>query len=226
MKTLTDWKDFFFFLQKPDYLTVKKGILPKTLLTLNSFILKILLITPLILGYFAYLYFTENDSPKILHENVTQLYPPIVLYTMVAIYEEFSFRGFLTKFNPLLFSVSIVGIIAVYFKKIAFHNMMFEFEGLKETGILVLILFPVLLLIAKKYNQILYAFWEKKFKLIVYTSAFLFAFIHFFNSIDLSFAYLKTTMFQLIGAFILSFVRIRSGLVFAIVLHFIWNTML
>lgn len=226
MKTLTDWKDFFFFLQKPDYLTVKKGILPKTLLTLNSFILKVLLIIPLILGYFAYLYFSGNDSPKILHENVTQLYHPIVLYTMVAIYEEFSFRGFLTKFNPLLFSVSIVGIIAVYFKKIGFHNMMFEFEGLKETGILILILFPILFFIAKKYNQVLHVFWKKHFNLIVYTSAFLFAFIHFFNSVDLNLAHLKTTIFQLIGAFILSFVRIRSGIVFAIVLHFIWNMML
>ena len=225
MKILNDWKDFFAFLKQPDYLINEEGIIPKIRLTFNLFILNALLITPLIIAYFIYLYLSE-DFPKSNLENVTNLYHPIILYTMVAVFEEFSFRGFLTKFKPLLFSISITGIIAVYFKKIVFLNMMFEPEGLKEVGVLIIIVFPILFLIAKKYNNVLQRFWEKNFKYIVYISAFLFAFIHFFNSADLSLGYLKSIIFQFIGAFIFSFVRIRSGIIFVIILHFIWDIML
>ena len=103
---------------------------------------------------------------------------------------------------------------------------MFEVEGLKEIGILILIVFPVLFLFARKYYNLLDLFWEKNFKYIVYISAFLFAFAHFLNSTDFNLSYLKGTIFPLIGAFILSFVRIRAGLVFAIILHFIWDIIL
>ena len=193
MRILNDWKDFFTFLKQPEYLNNREGIIPKSLLTLNSFILNIILIIPImvILGVF---YYISGNIPKTNLENVTSLYHPIILYIMVAVYEEFSFRGFLTKFNPILFSISITGIVAIYFKKIMFLNMMFEPHGLIETGMLILILFPVLLLVSKKYNKILNQFWEKNFKYIVYISAFLFAFIHFFNSSDWSLSYLKTNI--------------------------------
>jgi len=161
-----------------------------------------------------------------MHLNVLKLYHPVILFSMVAVYEEFSFRGFLTKFNPLLFSISITGIIVIYFKKIIFHNMTFEFEGLIESGILILIIFPISFLIAKLNSQILNQFWKKYFKYIVYSSAFLFAFAHFFNSVDLSLSYLPSTIFQLIMAFVFSYVRIRAGIAFAIIIHFIWNLMI
>lgn len=226
MKTLIHWKNFFLFLKKPDYIKKEDSILNKLLLTFNSFLLNILLILPILVFYFLYLILTGEEVSETMHENVEKLYHPILLFSMVAILEEFTFRGFLTKFNPLLFSVSITGIIAIYVKKIFFHNMFFEIEGLKEIGILVLILFPLLLLIAKKYNHKIALFWKNNFNYLVYISTFLFAFAHFFNSENLDFSYLKTTLFQLIGAFILSFVRIRSGLFYAILLHFIWDMML
>ena len=225
MRILNDWKDFFAFLREPDYLDNGESIFSKSLLTFNSFLLNVILIIPLLIIYGVYLYISDN-VPKTNIENVLNLYHPVILYAMVAIYEEFSFRGFLKKFNPVLFSISITGIIAIYFKKIVFKNMMFEPEGLMETGVLIVILFSILFLIARKYNNAFKQFWDRNFKYIVYSSAFLFAFIHFFNSTDWDLSYLKTNIFQLIAAFIFSFVRIRAGLVFAIILHFIWNIML
>ncbi|PHS07050.1 MAG: hypothetical protein COA88_09495 [Kordia sp.] len=225
MKIINDWINFFSFLKTPDYLTNKDSVLSKLFLTFNSLILFVLLFIPTIIIYTIYTALLD-DSPKSLHQNVLKLYHPVILYTLIAVYEEFSFRGFLTKFNPLLFSISTTGIIALYFKKIVFRNMMFEPEGFKEVCILILVLFPIFFLIAKTNTQIFNRFWEKHFKSIVYTSAFLFAFVHFFNSVDLSLSYLPTTVFQFIMAFIFSYVRTRSGIAFAIIIHFIWNLMI
>ncbi|WP_108866189.1 type II CAAX prenyl endopeptidase Rce1 family protein [Aquimarina aquimarini] len=225
MNTLTNWKEFFQFLKKPNYLKQTEGIKNKSLLTFNSLLLNILLIIPLLLLYAIYLYSTGelNDN---MNENVEKLYHPIILYSMVAIFEEFAFRGFLTKFKPLLFSISITGIFSYYYKKTSFNNMFFEPEGLIETGIFAIMLFLILYFIGKKYNSKLIEFWNKNFSYIVYFSAFLFAFLHFFNSKELEIGYLKTIIFQLIGAFILSFVRIRAGILYAIVLHFIFDIIL
>ncbi len=117
MKTLIHWKKFFLFLKKPDYIKKEDSVLNKLLLTFNSFLLNILLILPILVFYFLYLILTGEEVSETMHENVEKLYHPILLFSMVAILEEFSFRGFLTKFNPLLFSVSITGIIAIYVKK-------------------------------------------------------------------------------------------------------------
>jgi len=225
MNTLTNWKEFFQFLKKPDYLKQTKGIKNKLFLTFNSFLLNILLLIPFILSYAIYLYLTGEINNN-MSDNVEKLYHPVILYSMVAIFEEFAFRGFLTKFKPLLFSISITGTISYYYKKIAFNNMFFEPNGLIETGILAIILFLTLYLIGKKHNDKLTVFWTKNFSYIVYFSAFLFAFLHFFNSENLELGYLKTIIFQLIGAFILSFVRIRAGILYAIILHFIFDIML
>ncbi len=225
MNTLTNWKDFFQFLKRPDYLKETKGIKNKFLLTFNSLLLNLLIIIPIALLYGFYLYSTGelNDN---MSENVEKLYHPILLYAMVAISEEFAFRGFLTKFKPLLFAISIAGITSYYYKKIVFGNMFFEPNGLIETGVLAIVLFLILYVIGKKYNAKLTVFWEKNFSYIVYFSAFLFAFVHFFNSEGLELKYLKTNIFQLIGAFILSFVRIRAGILYAILLHFIFDIIL
>lgn len=225
MKTLSHWKDFFQFLKRPNFLKQTVGIKEKSLLTFNSLLLNILLIVPILLIYGLYINISGGTIVS-MAENVEKLYHPIILYSMVAILEEFAFRGFLTKFKPLLFSISISGIFSIYYKKIAFNNMFFEPSGLIETGVLAVILFLIFYFIGKKYNERLTKFWSDNFSNIVYLSIFLFAFAHFFNSQSLDINYLKLLVFQFIGGLILSFVRIRAGILYAIILHFIWNIML
>ncbi|WP_108808554.1 type II CAAX prenyl endopeptidase Rce1 family protein [Aquimarina spinulae] len=225
MKTLTHWRYFFQFLKKPNYLKQTKGIKNKSILAFNSLLLEIVLILPLLIIYGLYTYYTGNINES-LTENIETLYNPFVLYAMVAIFEELSFRGFLTKFNPILFSTSVAGILSLYYKKIVFSNMFFEPDGLKETAILFLVLFFLVYLIGTKYKKELTVFWNKNFGYIVYISAFIFAFAHFFNSKGLELGYLKTIIFQLIGAFIMSFVRVRAGILYAIIIHFVWDIFL
>lgn len=225
MKTFKHWGAFFQFLRRPDYLQKEEGIKNQLILTFNSLLLKILITVPLLLLYGWYIN-QQGTIPETMVKNVEELYSPVILFTMVAIFEEFAFRGFLTRFNPLLFSISTAGISAYYYKKIAYNKMFFEPDGLLETGILAIIIFGVSFFLATKYRTQLAAFWEKHFAKIVYGSAFLFAFVHFFNSATLELAYLKTIIFQLIGALILTFVRIRAGLFYAILIHFIWDLFL
>ena len=80
MKIITDWKDFFKFLKQPDYITERKEVLSKILLTFNSFILKYLLIIPFFIAYTVYIQLT-GDFPKTNHENVIKIFNPIILYT-------------------------------------------------------------------------------------------------------------------------------------------------
>lgn len=225
MKTITHWKDFFSFIKNPKNEQIE-GTKNKSLLTLNSLLLKLLFIPVLML--ILYLTGSVNGIIKggTLHQNVEQLYNPILLYTMVAILEEFAFRGALTKFNPVLFATSLTGMIVLYTKKLVFHNMFFESEGLLEIGILAGILFPIFYFIGKKFEKPLTTFWEKNFALLVYISAILFAIPHFLNSATLDISYLKTILSQLLGGFVLAFVRVRSGLVYAIILHFVYNIIL
>lgn len=222
MKILSTWKKFFLFLRSPSYISIKEGLSPKMALTFYTLILLILLLIPLIIIHAIYTGFLD-EVPRSIHENVIHLYPPVILCSMVAVFEEFSFRGFISKFNPLLFAISITGIITIYFKKITFHNMMFEPEGLLEVALLVMILFPLAFIFAQYNGKLLKRLWKKNFRVIFYTSAFLFAFIHFFNSVDLSLTYLPSTIFQFLMALIFGFVRIRAGIFYAIIVHFIWN---
>lgn len=225
MQTLIHWRDFFKFLKKPDYLDKTEGIKNKFLLTFNTLLLKIIIFIPLIILYALY-YILAGDINEGMLENVEKLYHPIILYSLIAIFEEFAYRGFLTKFKPLLFSISITGIISYYYKKIIFSNMFFEYNGLIETAILAIIVFTILYLLGKKYSYKLSEFWDNNFKSIVYVSAFLFAFMHFFNSVNLEIGNLKTIIFQFISGLLLSFVRIRSGIFYAILLHFTYDIFL
>ena len=116
MKILNDWKDFFSFLKKPNYLAISEGFFPKCLLTLNLFILNVLLVIPFIIAFFIYLLITKG-FPKTNIENVIILYHPIILYSMVAVYEEFSFRGFLKNLTHYYFLFQLQELLRLILRK-------------------------------------------------------------------------------------------------------------
>ncbi len=229
MKTLTHWKAFFKFLKNPTYIEEEQGVKNKALLTINSFILKILIILAILILFGVYVYFNGQmetvEDMKGMGSNLDGLYPPLLVFTLVAVFEELSFRLLLTKFKPLFFAISIAGMLAYYVKKITFKNMFWEPEGLWQTFAIALPVFVVSYLIARRYQESLSNFWEQHFSKIFYVSAFLFAFMHFFNSPDWNLAYLKTNISQLFSGLFFGFIRIRSGLIYAIVAHFLWNFM-
>ena len=206
----------------PDFRNGEQSVMRRLFLTFNSFVLLVLLLIPIVILYTIYKALL-GYTPKTLHESILHVYHPFLLYSIVAVFEEFSFRGFLTRFNPLLCAFSVSAILATYFKKVVYRNMTFLPEGLAEAGILLALLLPIVYLLLKFNDQRLSLLWEKHSRTLVYASAFLFAFLHFFNSADLSISYLPSTVFQLIMAFVFSFVRIRAGLIYAIIIHFTWN---
>ena len=223
MKTLTHWKNFFQFLINPSFLEQEIKITSKLKIIINLFILKVIINVLLILLFSLILIPMLGIEIELKDKNLQSLYNPILLFVMVAILEEFSFRGFLAKFNPLLFSISVAGIIGIYFKKLYYNNMVFDLEGLIETGILMLLIFGIAFLISKNNIPKMNAFWDHNFKIIIITSAVLFAFAHTINLVEFELKNLVLNLSQLFGAFIFTFIRMRSGLVFVILLHFIWN---
>ncbi|KFF00012.1 CPBP family glutamic-type intramembrane protease [Chryseobacterium luteum] len=226
MKIIAQWIEFFQFMKKPLFLQEENNIISKFKITFSLLILQIifvglvtLVISLILIHYFG----LKADLPN---ENLQLLYNPVILFAMVAVLEEFSFRGFLKKFNPLFFSISVAGISGIYFKKLYYHNMVFEPQGLMEMGILVICIFTISLFFAKKNTVKMSVFWDNHQHMIIIASAVLFAFIHFFNHNNLDLVNLPLIISQLLSALIFSFVRMRSGLIFAILLHFIWDLVL
>ena len=223
---VAQWTAFFRFIKKPHFLQEENKVISKLKITFSLFILQIILVglTTLVISLILIHYFgLKSDSAN---ENLQLLYNPVILFAMVAVLEEFSFRGFLKKFNPLFFSISVAGISGIYFKKLYYRNMVFELQGLMEMGILMIFIFTLSLFFAKKNTSKMTAFWDSNQHSIIISSAVLFAFIHFFNHKNLDLVNLPLIISQFLSAFILSFVRMRSGVVFAILLHFIWDLLL
>lgn len=226
MKMVAQWIAFFRFIRKPHFLQEENKVISKFKITFSLFILQIILVglITLVISLILIHYFgMKTDSAN---ENLQLLYNPVILFAMVAVLEEFSFRGFLKKFNPLFFSISVAGISGIYFKKSYYHNMIFEPQGLMEMGIVMICIFIISLFFAKKNTVKMSVFWDRNQHIIIITSAVLFAFIHFFNHRNLDLVKLPLIISQLLSALILSFVRMRSGLIFAILLHFIWDLIL
>lgn len=223
---VAQWTAFFRFIKKPHFLQEENKVISKFKITFSLFILQIILVglTTLVISLILVHYFgLKTDSAN---ENLQLLYNPVILFAMVAVLEEFSFRGFLKKFNPLFFSISVAGISGIYFKKLYYRNMVFELQGLMEMGILMIFIFTLSLFFAKKNTSKMTALWDSNQHIIIISSAVLFAFIHFFNHKNLDLVNLPLIISQFLSAFILSFVRMRSGLIFAILLHFIWDLLL
>ena len=104
--------------------------------------------------------------------------------------------------------------------------MVFELQGLMEMVIVMICIFIISLFFAKKNTVKMSVFWDRNQHIIIIASAVLFAFIHFFNHSNLDLVKLPLIISQLLSALILSFVRMRSGLIFAILLHFTWDLIL
>lgn len=221
MNILHTWKDFFSFLLAPAIDHKERSLLEKSLSACYIFILKVILV--IITGLLLHLLF-GNPDPKIL--NSTLINTSIFIALFAGVFEEIVYRLSLTKFNPWYLSISLAGFLFIIIKKLYFRNMLLENEGLLVSSLIGVASFPIFYLITKKFTAQLERFWQKHFGIVFYISAFLFAISHFFNAKELELVNLKSNISHLFSALILGYVRIRSGIVAAIILHIVWDLML
>lgn len=225
MKIIEDWKNILIFIKSPSLLDIDPSKFGRARLVFSAFLLKIFLTVILGIGFVYLLNITEANSDY-MGGDLQGLYHPIVLFSLIAIIEELSFRGFLSKFNPILFAVSVAGLSGILFKKIVYRNMLLEYQGLPEMIAVMAVVGVAFYFFARVKIGKLTVFWQKNFKAIVIASSVLFGLVHFLNSQELRLEFLPTTISQILGGFVLSYVRLRSGLLAAILFHFIWNIML
>lgn len=218
---LQTWKDFFNFLLAPALDNTERSLLQKSLIALYLFILKVILV--IAMGLLLQLLF-GNPDPRIL--NHTLIHTSIFVALFAGVFEEIVYRLSLTKFNPWYLSISLTGFLFILIKKLYFRNMLLENEGLLLSTLIALAASPLFYFTTKKFSAQLERFWQKHFGIVFYISAFLFAISHFFNAKELELTNLKSNISHLLSAFILSYVRIRSGIIAAILIHIIWDLML
>lgn len=221
MNILQTWKDFFSFLLAPAADHTEQSLLKKSLIALYIFILKVIIV--IALGLLIHLIFGKADA-KIL--NDTLIHTSIFIAVFAGVFEEIVYRLSLTKFNPLYFSISLAGFLFIVIKKLYFRNMLLENEGLLVSSLLAVASLPLFYLITKRFSTNLERFWQKHFGIVFYISALLFAVSHFFNARELELTNLKSNVTHLFSALFLGYLRIRSGIVAAILLHIIWDLVL
>lgn len=219
MKTLTHWKDFFIFLRSPDDRDAHLSTKDKIWLFINLFILQFLLIIP----EGVLLTQTHLMPSHTLAKDNKSFFKDLGLSVFAGVFEEVVYRLNLIKFKVIYLVISLTGLIFTLIKKISFHNMLLDPKGLLLSALIAFACFPILYFVVRKFEKILSDIWEKHFGYVFYVSSFLFALSHFFNSPTLELSYLPSTITQLTTALILGFIRIRSGLLAAIILHIAWD---
>jgi hypothetical protein len=221
MRFLNIWKYFFKFLLSPDYNHTESALLTRLLITFSIFVLKFISITAI--GLLIGLLF---GTVKLDSLNKAIIETSIFTAVFAGIYEELVFRLPLKKFNHWYLSFSLTGLAFIIIKKIYFNTMLLDNEGLLLSVILSALTFPIFFLVVKKYMESLAGFWEKHFGYVFYTFALVFALSHFFNAKHLELVNLKSNVTQFISALFFGFLRIRAGLIFAILVHIVWDLML
>lgn len=221
MNILHTWKDFFSFLLSPTLEAPEQSLLKKSLTAGYMFILKVILV--MAIGILIHLLFGKPD-PNIL--NKTLIHTSVLIAVFAGVFEELVYRLSLTKFNPWYLSISLAGFLFIVIKKLYFRNMLLENEGLLISALIAVASFPLFYLITKRFSANLERFWQQHFGIVFYSAALLFAVSHFFNAKDLQLGNLKSNITHLFSALIFGYVRLKSGIVAAIILHIVWDLML
>jgi hypothetical protein len=230
-------KDFFSFIKKPTFDSFEDLSLGKKILVLIKIYfltIVLLIITDRIIrvlielgifGKYAQIIHTPDSSDK----ELTRLYL-FVLFLIIPVLEEFSFRLLLIKYNKKFIIYSTSLIIGFYIYQFSSSYLFFPANKilLCFTPYLYIILFSaiiikIILFISNKVTIINpEAVWNNKFHLIFYLVAILFS-LHHISGLNINSShYLFLPIILLpffIYAVILGYIRIRLGLFYSIMLH-------
>ena len=237
----TTFKSFFKFLKNPDYLlSPQKTTTKKIIILLKFYLLSILFlwiargidfvfITLKLYGthnynLIKYQSFISSDSYKLL---------ALVILISTPIFEEITYRLFLKKFNLIHFLISISLLIGSFIYLVLKNNLWYPqipyAFGFMPLVYLIMFCIPILFLSHFIVNKIgvhkLEAKWNSNFSILFYAISIVFSIYHL-PSLDLSLShYLFLPILLLpffIYAIILGFIRIRLGIIYAIILHYIF----
>ena len=241
MKKTSTRKDLFRFLKNPSFDKIQKiSIKTKIIILLKILILTYvgLIIANLPLQFLKELNFVDETINKVnfflntMRENGSnyKLYFIFTTILLIPLLEETTSRLFITKFNLNYFIIStslFFGTLIHYFVNFQLWRpesyLLFSVSRylyiIMISGVIGLILWIIRNQLIRIEN-----FWNSHIRLIFYSSAILFALLHFmatnFNKNNLIFAPLILLPFVVYGI-TFGYVRIRLGFIYSIALHFV-----
>lgn len=231
------FKNFLIFIRKPDYneledltplLKLKELIKLYFITILLAAIISLLNKAFISLGLYSQYSQNINRLPEILNKDIIKPYLIFGLFCP-PILEEFAFRLLLTKFNKKLITISLSLIIGLVFYRL-FNKHLWHSQSPIIINI-VSYLYPVifalpiyLILYLIKFD--LKKLWNINFTFVFYLFTIMFALFHILtlNITNVHYYFLPIIILPfLLFSISLGYARIRFGILYSIVLHFIFN---
>ncbi|MRI02577.1 hypothetical protein GH721_18690 [Kriegella sp. EG-1] len=231
-------KSFLKFVRKPDSHRLQTSTKNRILFTLRLYLVGLLL---LIIAIIPSLLIQElfaveipeqiNYIPEYYTSKTDIFLTTLIISIIAGVMEETQFRLILGKFNATYFNVFIaINLGYIIFKFVGpYFVVNFEFYNsflLQYIAYVILVSLSIFLVLRQKNDSLLWfkRNWIKVNTFLFYTLAFIFAILHL-PTFDLS---MKQLAFWpliilpfLIYAFLFSYIRIRIGFIYAVLLHFI-----
>lgn len=223
------FKDVLSFIKTPhNQPDSEKSISLKICDTIGLFILKMILLIPLVL-FFAFIYDPENVQST----NMAERFSPIALLfiggLLLPLVEEIAFRLSLV-FNSIYLSLSSSVLLYYLLTKAVFHTKISLVDESFVLRVSVALSFGTLLFIIlnlKTVNAKVAQFWHSHFRYIFYISCLVFAWMHIskYEFIWVNIILLPIiTLPQLLSAIIYGYTRVSFGFKYPLLLHTSMNT--
>ena len=162
-----------------------------------------------------------------------RLYLVFALYFIIPVYEEITFRLFLTKFEKRKFIISLSLLVSYVVYWLISNYLPYLHDGNKQLiQYAYLVLFAlfnggIFFLLTKKVSfKMISRVWNNNFLIIFYSVSFLFTMLHFKTELITTSGILGEIIYLtplLIFSFILGFLRTNFGITYAILFHLFFN---
>lgn len=230
---------FFHFIRSPDYLSSPKKPISKKFLILFKFYLLSILLLWIARGIdFIFislkLYDPYNYSIVKYQSSIdSSSYSFLILIVLIItpIFEEITFRLFLKKFNLVYFSISVSLLIGSFVYLVFKNSLWYPHVSYAYVFMpfvyLIAFFIPVLFVVYSimKRTDKIETNWNSNFPILFYVLTILFSIYHL-PTLNLNvshYLFLPITLMPfIIYAIILGFIRIRLGIVYSVILHYIY----
>jgi len=222
-------KDIVNFIKTPhNKLNLEKSPKLKAYETIGLFILKMILLIPIVL-FFALVYDPKNIQSVKMAERFSPIALLLVGGFILPFIEEIAFRLSLI-FKPLYFSISSSALLYYFLSKAIFHTKISMVDESFTLRVSLALLFGGLLFLilnVKTVKEYMTNFWNAQFQIIYYCSCLIFAWMHIskYELIWVNILLLPIiTLPQLFSAIIYGYTRVSFGFRYPLILHITMNT--
>ncbi|MGB1242877.1 MAG: hypothetical protein ACPG49_10170 [Chitinophagales bacterium] len=223
------FKDIVGFVKQPhNQPNLEKSAKWKTYDTIGLFIVKMILLIPLILLFAVF-----EGPENIQKSNMAERFSPIALLVIggmiLPLVEEIAFRLSLV-FHPIYFSLSSSALMYYFLTKAIFYTKISAVDESFATRVLIAIatgIFLSFILHIKVIKEKMTKFWATHFRSIFYITCLIFAWMHItkYELIWLNVLLLPIlTLPQLMSAIIYAYTRVSFGFKYPLFLHIAMNT--